>query len=71
MHPNSVTAPVIAPVTIECEFWPEGDGWAGANTQLKLVVQGNSFEEAKKHMEAALSEKMLVLLEQHGYARTG
>jgi hypothetical protein len=62
---------VIAPVTIECEFWPEGDGWAGANTQLKLVVQGNSFEEAKKHMEAALSEKMLVLLEQHGYARTG
>jgi hypothetical protein len=62
---------VIAPVTIECEFWPEGDGWAGANSQLKLVVQGNSFEEAKKHMEAAITDKMLSLSDRQGLAKAG
>jgi hypothetical protein len=71
MRPNSVVAPVIAPVIIECEFWPEGDGWAGANSQLTLVVQGNNFEEAKKHMEAAMTEKMLSLIDRQGLAKAG
>jgi hypothetical protein len=71
MRPDSIIAPVIAPVTIECEFWPDHDGWAGANGQLQLVVRGNNFEEAKKHMQAALAEKMLSFIGRPEHARAG
>jgi hypothetical protein len=71
MHPDSILAPVIAPVTIECEFWPDGDGWAGSNEPLQLVVRGNNFEEAKKHMQAALAEKLLSFLDRPQRAQAG
>jgi predicted RNase H-like HicB family nuclease len=54
MPTHAVKVPVTASIPIECEFWSEGDGWTGSCPQLKTSVHGNNFEEAKKHMEAAL-----------------
>jgi len=71
MGRDPVVAPVVAPVTIECEFWPESDGWAGSNPQLELAVRGNNFEEAKRNMEAALADKILSLLGRQDQTKTG
>jgi predicted RNase H-like HicB family nuclease len=51
---NGVKLSVTASVPMECEFWTQDDGWKGVCAQLSLTVLGNSFEEAKKHMEATL-----------------
>ncbi|MEY2414640.1 MAG: hypothetical protein QOD84_3246 [Acidobacteriaceae bacterium] len=63
MPPHAVKVPVISSVPIECEFWPENDGWAGSCVRLKLVVHGTSFEDAKKNMEAALEAKIKALVD--------
>lgn len=65
MPPHAVKVPVIASVPIECEFWPENGGWAGSCMRLKLVVHGNSFEDAKKNMEAALEARIKALVDAH------
>jgi predicted RNase H-like HicB family nuclease len=54
MLPNAVKLAVTTSVSMECEFWTEGDGWKGACVELSVTVQGSNFEEAKKNMEAAL-----------------
>jgi predicted RNase H-like HicB family nuclease len=54
MLPNAVKLAVTASVPLECEFWPEDDGWKGACVELSVNVHGSNFEEAKKNMEAAL-----------------
>jgi predicted RNase H-like HicB family nuclease len=65
MQPHAVKVPVSAPVPIECEFWSEDDGWTGSCPQLTITVHGNNFEEAKKHMEAALQGKLESILRSH------
>jgi predicted RNase H-like HicB family nuclease len=54
MEPSAVKVPVITPVPIECEFWPEDDGWKGTCSELAISVRGGNFEQAKENMEAAL-----------------
>ncbi len=54
MLPNAVKLGVTASVALECEFWMEDDGWKGTCADLSVAVRGSNFEEAKKHMEAAV-----------------
>ena len=54
MQPLAVKVQVSVSVPFECLFWPEDDSWRGNCAELSLTVRGSNFEEAKKHMEAAL-----------------
>ena len=56
MKDEAVSLPVTASVSLDCSFWPEDDGWSGVCERLMVIVRGSSFEDAKKHMEAALQE---------------
>jgi len=62
MQPHVVKVPVSATIPIECEFWSEDDGWTGSCPQLTITVRGNNFEDAKKHMEAALQKQIESIL---------
>jgi predicted RNase H-like HicB family nuclease len=62
MQSQAVKVPVKAPVSIECEFWVEDDGWIGRCAELSISVQGSSFEDAKRKMEEALKEHLVSLL---------
>lgn len=53
---HAVSVRVIAPVPFECKFWIASDGWHAVADGLGITVQGGSFEEAKRSMEAALNE---------------
>jgi hypothetical protein len=66
MQPHAVTVPVIAPVHIECKFWPEDDGWKGVCDELSVQVRGGNFEEAKKNMEASLQAYINSVLRDRG-----
>jgi predicted RNase H-like HicB family nuclease len=67
MKSEAVCLPVIAGVPLDCSFWPEDDGWSGVCKRLMVIVRGSSFEDAKKHMEAALQEHIeRILREQLG-----
>jgi len=65
MQPHAVKVPVSASIPVECEFWSEDDGWTGFCPQLKVTVHGNNFEDAKKHMEEALSTEITTILKSH------
>jgi len=66
MEPNAVKVPVITPVPIECEFWPEDDGWKGTCSELAISVRGGNFEQAKENMEAALEGYISSVLRDRG-----
>ena len=51
MTSHAVSLQVTAPITVECKFWAEDDGWSGVAEELSMRVRGISFEEAKKNME--------------------
>jgi hypothetical protein len=53
---EAVCLMVITGVSFDCIFWPEQDGWSGVCRRLMVTVRGCSFEDAQKHMEAALQE---------------
>ena len=68
MTSHAVSLQVTAPITVECKFWAEDDGWSGVAEELGMRVRGISFEEAKKNMEAALADRIVSLLRQTGEA---
>jgi hypothetical protein len=53
---HAVSVRVIAPVAFECKFWIDSDGWHAVADGLDIALQGGSFEDAKRSMEAALNE---------------
>ena len=48
---HAVSIRVIAPVAFECKFWIDSDGWHAVADGLEIVVQGSSFENAKRNMQ--------------------
>jgi hypothetical protein len=58
MTPHAVKLQVEAKVAKDCIFWLEADGWTGICEELSVTVQGSSFEDVKRAMEAALPEHM-------------
>jgi predicted RNase H-like HicB family nuclease len=72
MKDEAVSLPVTASISLDCSFWPEDDGWSGVCARLMVIVRGSSFEDAKKHMEAALQEHIeRILREQLGRSAQG
>ena len=65
MQTNAVKLAVIAPLAVECEFWPEDGGWGGACYEFPLTIRGSSFEDAKKNMERALQTHIESVLRKH------
>jgi hypothetical protein len=70
MTPNAVKLQVEAKVPKDCIFWLEADGWTGTCKELSVTVQGSSFEDVKKAMEAALREHIETVLRENA-KRTG
>jgi predicted RNase H-like HicB family nuclease len=62
MTSHAVTLRVTAPVSVECRFWPEDDGWSGAVDACGICVRGSSFEEAKQNMQSALASRIEAVL---------
>ena len=56
---------VTASVPIECDFWPEDDGWKGLCNSQSVTVSGSSFEDAKKNMAIELQEHIERILCEH------
>lgn len=56
MSAHAVRMRVVAPVTFECSFWMDDDGWKGSCEELSIVVSGTSFEDTKCAMSSVLKE---------------
>jgi len=69
MTTHAVKLEVIAGVPEDCSFWLEDDGWNGVCEDLSVKVRGNSFEDAKTKMEAALQTHIESVLRKHSTAR--
>jgi len=65
MNTHAVKLQVEAKVPKECIFWSEADGWTGVCEELSITIQGTSFENAKKAMEAALQEHIDTVLREN------
>jgi hypothetical protein len=65
MTSQAVKIQVIASVPIECEFWPEDDGWKGLSRSPSATVRGSSFEDAKKNIASELQAQIEAILREH------
>ena len=65
MTSQVVNLQVTASIPIDCDFWPEDDGWKGLCKSLSVTVQGSSFEDAKKNMATELQAQIEKLLREH------
>ncbi len=65
MTSQVVSLPVTAGIPIDCDFWPEGDGWKGTCKSLSVTVTGSSFEDAKKNMAAELQGHIERIMRAH------
>jgi hypothetical protein len=69
MASQVVSLEVTASVPIDCDFWPEGDGWKGLCKSLSVTVSGSSFEDAKKNMATELQGDIERILREHAKRR--
>jgi hypothetical protein len=63
MTSEIVNLAVTASIPMDCDFWSESDGWRGLCQRLSVMVNGDSFEDAKKNMATELQvhiEKILL-----------
>jgi hypothetical protein len=65
MTSQIVKLEVSASIPIECEFWPEDDGWKGLFGSSSVTVRGSSFEDAKKNMATELQAQIEEILRDH------
>jgi predicted RNase H-like HicB family nuclease len=65
MDSRAVSLQVTASVPIDCEFWPDGDGWKALCKKPSITVRGSSFEDAKKNMAAELQVHIERILREH------
>jgi predicted RNase H-like HicB family nuclease len=65
MTSQVVNLQVTANLPIDCEFWPEDDGWQGLCKSPSVTVQGSSFEDAKKNMASELQVHIERILQEH------
>jgi hypothetical protein len=72
MATHEVKLQGIAGVPKHCSFWLEHDVWNGVCEELAVTVEGSSFEDAKRKMEAALQAHIeSVLFKQARASRKG
>jgi len=65
MTAQVVNLPVTASIPIDCDFWPEDDGWKGLCKSVSVAVRGSSFEDAKKNMATELQAHVERILRAH------
>ena len=65
MTSQVVNLQVTASIPIDCDYWPEDDGWKGLCKSLSVTVGGSSFEDAKKNMAAELQADIDRILREH------
>jgi hypothetical protein len=65
MTSQVVNLQVTASIPIDCDFWPEDDGWKGLCKSLAVTVRGSSFENAKKNMASELQVHVERILREH------
>ena len=65
MTSQAVNLQVTANIPIDCDFWPQDDGWQGLCKGLSVTVQGSSFEDAKKNMATELQVHIERILQEH------
>ena len=65
MNSQIVSLPVSAEIPIDCDFWPEDDGWNGFCKSPRVTVRGSSFEDAKKKMATELQAQIVRILHEH------
>ena len=70
MTSQVVALEVIASIPINCDFWPEDDGWKGLCKSLSVTVGGSSFEDAKKNMAGELQVHIERILREHPRSST-
>ena len=58
MSTHAVRLNVVAPVSFECSFWAEDDGWKASCEALSLVAFGTSFEAAKTSLSLLLKAQV-------------
>ena len=68
MTSHAFSLRVTAPVSVECGFSAQDDGWIGVAEKWDVTVQGFSFAKAKKNMESALAKRIETLLTCSGEA---
>jgi hypothetical protein len=54
MTSQAIDLKVSASIPVSCKFWREDDGWVGTCDQFSVRVEGTSFEDVKRNMEAHL-----------------
>jgi hypothetical protein len=69
MTSQVVNLQVTASIPIDCDFWPEDDGWKGLCKSLSVTVRGSSFEDAKKNMAVELQRHIEKILREHPKGR--
>lgn len=65
MRSCAAKIPLIAPVAVECVFWPEDDDWKGVCEDLSILVRGRNFAESPKSMETVLKNYVRSLFREH------
>jgi hypothetical protein len=65
MTSQAVNLEVTASIPIDCDFWPEDDGWKGLCKSLSVTVRGSSFEDAKKNMASELQTHIERILREY------
>jgi predicted RNase H-like HicB family nuclease len=68
MTSQAIKLKVTACVPKDCIFQLEDDGWNGVCEEVSVSVQGSSFEDAKRKMEAALQAHIESALRKHSRA---
>jgi hypothetical protein len=63
MTSGIVSLKVTANTAIDCDFWPQGDGWLCKSPSA--TVRGRSFEDAKKNMATELQAQIERILREH------
>jgi hypothetical protein len=58
MSTHAVRLSVVAPISFECSFWTEDDGWKASCEALSLVAFGTSFEAAKASLSLLLKAQV-------------
>ncbi|HXC42284.1 MAG TPA: hypothetical protein VNY51_02045 [Candidatus Dormibacteraeota bacterium] len=65
MTSQVVNLQVTASIPIDCDFWPEDDGWKGICKSLPVTARGSSFEDAKKNLATELQVHIERVLREH------
>ena len=69
MLSRAVQLRLSAPVSFECSFWIEDDGWKASCERLSLVASGVTFEQAKNEIRLLIKAQIEQVMEEWTLSR--